>query len=466
MDITIIYGPPGTGKTTQLLNIVEKELIKTPPNKIAYVSFTRQGTYEGKNRAMKKFNFTNDDFPYFRTLHSIAFRQANITRGKIISKENYKQFSKAMGMSFTGYYTEEFFHNDDQYIFFDILHRNNPTIAANYLYTLDVSILRYVRNNYKRFKQQIGILDFTDLIEMFCNKNESLPVDVAIIDEAQDLTTLQWKMIWIAFRNCKKIYIAGDDDQAIYEWSGADINQLMNIQGDQIILSQTYRLPRSIWDYSKTIVEMIQKRVSKNFKSMNVEGSINYIESLEELSIDNMSSWLFLSRNNCFLRIVEEHLRYKGLLYFKKGTCSANYHIIEAIKYYEAIRQGKSDKSKLYKLINYVTKNCTFKLPWYEVFNLRSEELSYYRDIFSTQFNFNNINIRLETIHSSKGSEADNVVLVTDVTLNVQRNLTKNTDSELRCYYVAITRSKKNLYLITPRTKYYYNFYRSKLNGN
>ena len=46
-----ILGPPGTGKTTRLLALLEKELETVPPKRIAFVSFTRRGTYEGAQRA-------------------------------------------------------------------------------------------------------------------------------------------------------------------------------------------------------------------------------------------------------------------------------------------------------------------------------------------------------------------------------------------------------------------------------
>ena len=72
---TIVLGPPGTGKTTTLLNEVEKYLKETDPNRIGYFSFTQKAAYEARDRAMAKFNYSEDDLPYFRTLHSLAFRQ-------------------------------------------------------------------------------------------------------------------------------------------------------------------------------------------------------------------------------------------------------------------------------------------------------------------------------------------------------------------------------------------------------
>ena len=68
----IIYGPPGTGKTYYLMNELEKILEKVEPSKIGYFTFSRNGAQEGKNRAMDKFNLTEKDLPYFRTLHSFC----------------------------------------------------------------------------------------------------------------------------------------------------------------------------------------------------------------------------------------------------------------------------------------------------------------------------------------------------------------------------------------------------------
>ena len=70
---TIVLGPPGTGKTETLLTKVEDYLKETDPDKIGYFAFTQKAAYEARDRAMKKFNLTEDDLPYFRTLTLISF---------------------------------------------------------------------------------------------------------------------------------------------------------------------------------------------------------------------------------------------------------------------------------------------------------------------------------------------------------------------------------------------------------
>ena len=81
---TIVIGPPGTGKTTTLLNLVDKYLKETDPNKIGYFAFTQKAAYEARDRAMDKFNYTEDDLPYFRTLHSLAFRRLGINKDNVM----------------------------------------------------------------------------------------------------------------------------------------------------------------------------------------------------------------------------------------------------------------------------------------------------------------------------------------------------------------------------------------------
>ena len=81
---TIVLGPPGTGKTTTLLNKVDDYLKQTDPDKVGYFAFTQKAAYEAKDRAIKKFNLEEDDLPYFRTLHSLAFRRLGIKKESVV----------------------------------------------------------------------------------------------------------------------------------------------------------------------------------------------------------------------------------------------------------------------------------------------------------------------------------------------------------------------------------------------
>ena len=95
---TIVLGPPGTGKTETLLGKVEDHLKETDPNKIGFFAFTQKAAYEARDRAMKKFDYTEDDLPYFRTLHSLAFRRLGIKKENVMQKRHYQDFGKKIAM--------------------------------------------------------------------------------------------------------------------------------------------------------------------------------------------------------------------------------------------------------------------------------------------------------------------------------------------------------------------------------
>ena len=72
----------------------------------------------------------------------------------------------------------------------------------------------------KGYKEELFKFDFVDLIERYIKEVEAPSLDLLIVDEAQDLTPLQWEMVDKLASNAKKVLYAGDDDQAIHRWTG------------------------------------------------------------------------------------------------------------------------------------------------------------------------------------------------------------------------------------------------------
>lgn len=456
----IILGPPGTGKTTRLIEIVEEELDNgVAPHEIAYVSFTREGAEQGRSRAMKTFGYASDEFPFFRTLHSLAFQETGLDASSVISKKDYKIFSDKMGMNFTGYYTEDLRHDDDMYLFFDEIYRNNPKAASSYLSILDAKKLQFVRNNYRRFKEEARVIDYTDMIEEFCRIGAGVPVRVAIIDEAQDLTTLQWKMVFIAFKYAERMYIAGDDDQAVYQWSGADVDYFLGLEGKIEVLRHSYRLPDAILQYAKTITSQITHRKDKEYEGTGVLGRVEEHNIVSEVEINKNETYMFLSRNNTFLKEIENFVMTKGVIYRKRGVVSAKKADYDAIKLYEEGRSRILSEDEKRKIKPYLKSRYNEKAPWFDSFDWDPNRLLYFRDLVSNKVSLKEVNVSIGTIHSVKGGEADNVVILLDITRNVMINVQKNPDCEHRVFYVGCTRAKKTLHIVRATGRYEYGMY-------
>ena len=80
------------------------------------------------------------------------------------------------------------------------------------------------------FKREKKLLDFTDMLDLFIEQKNVPHLDIIFVDEAQDLSPLQWKMFFYIEENCKRSYIAGDDDQTIYTFQGADQDIFINLK--------------------------------------------------------------------------------------------------------------------------------------------------------------------------------------------------------------------------------------------
>ena len=99
-----IFGPPGTGKTTKLLDMVDRALEEgMAPQKIAFLAFTRKAAHEARDRAAVRFSFDpSTELPYFRTLHSLAYRVLAVRDTQMMRKDNYKELSDMIGFDLSG----------------------------------------------------------------------------------------------------------------------------------------------------------------------------------------------------------------------------------------------------------------------------------------------------------------------------------------------------------------------------
>ena len=207
--------------------------------------------------------------------------------------------------------------------------------------------------NYTRYKEANFLIDYTDILEMFLDAKGSPRLDVLIVDEAQDLSALQWKCVEKLAENVETVYIAGDDDQAIYRWAGADVEHFIDLKGKITYLDQSYRVPRKVHDLALGVVKRIGNRKEKVWQPKKEEGTVNYHTSFEHVDISS-GDWLFLARNNYLLNAVEEHLKLSGRVYQKGNKSSVSENLITAIRDWEKLRKGASiEAARVRKIYGY-----------------------------------------------------------------------------------------------------------------
>ena len=488
----VILGPPGTGKTTTLLSLIEDELENgTQPDSIGFFTFTKKAVTEGKQRAIAKFSISEKDLPFFRTLHSLAFRQLGLTRESVVSHTDIKALNEKMNLKLTGKTTSDEGHifsmtHDDRLAFIENLARMRNIPLKTQWHEVDDAVGWFELERFARglelFKKDRLLVDYTDMLQKFITEGEVPKLDVMFVDEAQDLSPLQWAVVRKLAEKAKKIYVAGDDDQAIYKWAGADVDYLINNSSNALVLKQSYRVPSAVHALAKQCISQVRSRIHKEWTPRKEKGLVRWEPTIELVDMEK-GDWLVLARTNYLLNAIDDYCRNEGWFFEVKGRPSISEAKVRAVIFWERLGKGetitltecanilkfvKVDKPKKLDLLDSKLmlqysdlKNHFPDLPegfWYDVFTLLSpSEISYIRAMLRRGEKITKQpRIRLSTIHAAKGGEATNVVLLTDMTTRVYKNYRENPDDENRVFYVGITRAKENLYLIEPKSPRHY----------
>ena len=491
MSVEKVFGPPGAGKTTYLLSVVERELAAdVHATQIGYFAFTRKAATEARDRAIQKFPSLNPDldFPWFRTLHSLAYRCLGIGTKDMMTPQHYAEFAKEAGIELAVEQgEEEFAIKADHPILNEVniarikgkdlrQHYNESRMAIEWHH------FEYVDRAYRHYKASHGLLDFTDLLERVVDEPERLPrLKSLIIDEAQDLSKLQWRLVCDLIERAEKTYIAGDDDQAVYTWAGADVDSFLTLEGNIRILDQSYRVPSKIHALADRVVHRIRKRQPKVWKPRTEGGAIVYHNDFHHVDL-TQGEWLVLAAANYMLTEMHEWIKSQGLLFERHGQRSIPESVLHAVIGWERLRKGQEVPYETVKLIYkyldtkfvkhghkglktadvhtmYTHALLTEKhglltdAIWHEALAKIGEDKRNYliallrRGVKLT----GKVPIKLSTIHGAKGGEADNVLLISDLSTKFAKEYEVNPDDINRLLYVGITRAKQTLHVILPR---------------
>lgn len=493
------FGPPGTGKTTTLLNQVDSLLSGgMNPNDIGYFAFTRKAAHEARDRAVARFNLDPEkDFTYFRTLHSLAFQMLGMTGAQVVNDQALRKFGEHTGINLSSGGSEH--AAEDGFV---VVQSNNPIMRAVDLARNSLLGTRHAYNTaelqipfyefehlfkeYNKFKEINGLKDFTDMMVELSERPGSIPIlKVVFLDEAQDLTPLQWRVAEHLSNRSDRMFIAGDDDQGIYRWAGADTDRFVSLTGGSEILSQSYRIPRSVHKVAGSVVSRIRKRQKKSWLPRRDEGSVTKIYDPDTVDFSD-GTWLVMAQANYMLDDLSESLLSNGQYFERRGSasltknvrnaigswnhlCSSPSHDVshkEAVNIFNYISSGKGLRRGAKKMLTGADERDLFSLsvlcthfgletqnPAWEIVldRIPDEDRAYATALLNRGVNiFERPRIKLSTIHGAKGGEADNVLLFLDLSTKALTEMERNPDDAYRVLYVGVTRAKENLVLKMP----------------
>ncbi len=463
-----IYGPPGTGKTFRLIRRVKAYVrTGTPLHKIGYFAFTKKAAAE----ARKRIGVSDKEVPYFQTLHAFCYHLLGLKEEDIIQPYHYEDLGKKLNVrvSFVDKYNEEeshfltcnnpYFQMIQKAINKDIPVREEFNLNEHDRREVNWDTLNHISINLESYKKNNQIIDFNDMIKRVLESDKIPQFKAIFIDEAQDLSPLQWKLYDKLKEHAEHIYLAGDDDQAIFAWAGADVNRFINEPAKERVLRYSRRVSQAVQMQSNfPISKIMGLRKIKEYLPRKYLGHSYYITDLNHVDL-HKGKWLILTRTKSNLLQIMKDLKKKNLYFQTNKGKSYKVSLYKAAEAYTKwCMEGMLDEKEIAEVRDYIPNGSwDAKIPWYDKFSEDQKEILYLRNLIASKEKLNEpARIWLSTIHAAKGGEEDNVILSMHQGSKVQSGISLSVDKqdeEHRVWYVGITRARNNLYKFKSKKK-------------
>lgn len=281
-EIHYVHGPPGTGKTYFLQRKVEQSVDEYGADKVLVCSLTKTAAGEILARGV------NLPKGQVGTLHSICFRALGVTKDMMVdesdkalesfnaenprwyvSKDDARDVSKGKQLLHAYGLMRCRMVPPDEYV-------AKASRCGGGIYS---SLVHEFVAAYEAWKQSRELRDFTDLLTEALAWVKVAPGSPAVIlcDEAQDFSALEGALIRQWAEAAELTYLVGDPNQSIFVWRGADPEIFSAHPVDpenEIVLSQSYRVPRAVHAYAQRVIERLESRDQSMYLPRDEEGEV------------------------------------------------------------------------------------------------------------------------------------------------------------------------------------------------
>lgn len=349
----LVLAGAGSGKTRVLINRIAWliDVKHASPHSILAVTFTNKAASEMRSRLASMLN-ANVRSLWVGTFHGLAhkllrqhWREANLVENfQVIDSDDQLRLIKRVFKKLN--IDEERWEPKKAQAF--INRKKDEAIYARQLGMAESSydqVMGEIYTHYEQACQESGVVDFADLLlrsySLLANNSELLQHYQAkfrhfLVDEFQDTNTVQYLWLNILTQRAESVTVVGDDDQSIYGWRGAKIENIKRFQQDYLAtklvrLEQNYRSTSTILAAANALIGNNSDRMGKTLWTQGKKGDpiISYAalnEEDEALFVartvqkyfndgGNLRDIGILYRSNAQSRVLEEALVRLGVPY-------------------------------------------------------------------------------------------------------------------------------------------------------
>jgi len=390
----VVVAGAGSGKTRVITYRIAYLIgeVRVPPRNILAVTFTNKAAEEMRGRVHKLLGTTRLE-SWIGTFHATCAQILRREAERIGYKSNFAIYDESDQTRLIKHCMKRLSLSEREYNPRAILSR--ISFAKNNMVThsaFESGAIDYfeekVAKVYKLYQRALlenNAMDFDDLLNNAlrvlsesadCLRKYRSFFKYIMVDEFQDTNLVQYEMVRLLAGEHRNLCVVGDDDQSIYSWRGANVDNLLDLHVDfpeaaTVFLEENYRSPQLILDAANAVIENNFRRKPKRlwtqrqggekiewYRAMGERDEARYIiERLLELESESpdlrKSDFAVFYRTNAQSRVIEDALRAAGIPYTVVGSLRFydRKEIKDALAYLKVIA-NPSDGISLKRIIN------------------------------------------------------------------------------------------------------------------
>ncbi len=397
---SLVIAGAGSGKTRVLTYKIAYLLEKgMKPWNILALTFTNKAAREMKERIARVVGDEVAKGLWMGTFHSVFSRILRTEAAHLGFSSRFTIYDQTDSRNLVKSIIKEMGLDEKKYkpstIAGHISAAKNRLITPE-MYVNDGSIRRYdeqanvpltgeIYSKYVARCKQADVMDFDDLLMYTYMLFKQYPeirmhyadrFEFVLVDEYQDTNYAQHSIVWQLTQERQRVCVVGDDAQSIYSFRGANIDNILNFNGQYknariFKLEQNYRSTQNIVDAANSLISHNSRQIRKNVFSEKEKGRpIELFEAysdLEEAEIVinkiieqhrreniNYDEFAILYRTNAQSRTFEESLRRRGIPYRIYGGLSfyQRKEIKDVIAYCR-MAVNPNDEEAFKRIVNY-----------------------------------------------------------------------------------------------------------------